>query len=259
MPRANRSGRDRPELLQNAPMRFAPENELGVVFLFAQVAGQLGLRVEEIRQGFPDCIAYRRSKRGEKKVRIEFEFRSSAFKRHGHSARGCDMIVCWLHDWQNCPSHLEVIELRREFRRGFDVWLTCVADDYKEVMKGSQRAMWSVPGSSRAGDLVLYYFTRPESAITHIYKLEQDPEHRLAGWKPGKDWMAPIVRVCRLPEPITLKEMQSDRTLRKSSFARSPQGRRNMTEFWPYLYRLILRRSPSLRRKLRAFDPQAWG
>jgi predicted transport protein len=30
---------------------------------------------------------------------------------------GCDIIVCWAHDWRDCPDTLEVIELRNEIGR----------------------------------------------------------------------------------------------------------------------------------------------
>jgi len=48
-------------------------------------------------------------------VRIEFEFASRNFKEHLHDPKGCDMIVCWEHNWPNCP--LPVLELRSEVRR----------------------------------------------------------------------------------------------------------------------------------------------
>jgi hypothetical protein len=44
-------------------------------------------------------------------VRIEFEFRSRTFRDHGHDPDGCDLIVCWEHNWPECP--LEVVELRK--------------------------------------------------------------------------------------------------------------------------------------------------
>lgn len=256
--RNSRNGPHRPEVLENAPLHYAPENELGVVFLFAHVAKQFGLRVDKIRREYPDCIAYRRTSGGEKKVRIEFEYRSSAFKRHRHSTRGCDMIVCWVHDWRDCPKHLEILELRRMFGFGFQVWITSVRDDFKRVMCENTHAVWSVPNQARRGDLVLYYFTRPESAITFIYELTEDADYRPARWKPGKDSMARIARVCRLTPPITLEELRRDRTLRKSSFARHQQGRHNMTEYWPYLYQMILRRNHKLKKSLEQFDPEAW-
>src|SRR5574337_1769646 len=112
----------KPPLLKNAPLQYAPTNELGVVFLFAHVAKRLQFRIEEIRPAFPDCIAYRHAGESEKRVRIEFEFRSSSFKAHHHAAAECDCIVCWHHDWPDVPPHLEVIELKRMFGSSMKVW-----------------------------------------------------------------------------------------------------------------------------------------
>jgi hypothetical protein len=43
-------------------------------------------------------------------VKIEFEQESRNFLKHMHLASECDLIVCWKHNWPECP--LEVIELR---------------------------------------------------------------------------------------------------------------------------------------------------
>ncbi len=70
--------------------------------------------VEAIQVSFPDCVAKKRDdQRGDRwrRVRIEFEFRSRNFKDHGHDASRCDLIVCWEHNWPECP--LSVVELRR--------------------------------------------------------------------------------------------------------------------------------------------------
>lgn len=94
-------------------LQHAPINEQGVVFLFGMVCFELGLVVEAVRTGYPDCEAKRRvnRKRDEwERVRIEFEYYSSHFREHGHDLNGCDVIVCWQHDWLECP--LEVIELK---------------------------------------------------------------------------------------------------------------------------------------------------
>lgn len=89
---------------------YAPVNEQGVVFLFGKVAHDLGMYIELIRPGYPDCIAKRYiGKDRWEDVRIEFEFKSSNFD---HDPKGTDMIVCWEHDWDKCPSHIEVIELK---------------------------------------------------------------------------------------------------------------------------------------------------
>lgn len=93
-------------------LRHSPLNEQGVVYVFALVARDIGFTVEAIGTSFPDCEAKRQmDRKGERwqRVRIEFEYLSSDFRRHGHPIEGCDLIVCWKHDWQECP--LEVIEL----------------------------------------------------------------------------------------------------------------------------------------------------
>jgi len=92
-------------------LNYAPLNEKGVILLFGYYLQDLGIsHVEEIKSGFPDAIAMQSIGNGRyKRIRIEFEFRSSSFIRHGHPIDECDLIVCWIHDWPDCP--LEVIEL----------------------------------------------------------------------------------------------------------------------------------------------------
>ncbi len=90
----------------------APVNELGVVYLFGVLHDTFDLKIESIQAGFPDCIARRKIKNNRwEEVRIEFEFDSKSFKAHDHDPNRADMIVCWNHNWKNCPEHIEVIEL----------------------------------------------------------------------------------------------------------------------------------------------------
>jgi hypothetical protein len=103
--------------LMNLPeMVHEPLNELGVVFAFGLVARQLGFSVLRFQSAFPDCEALREVVRGQlQRMKLEFEFESRNFLRHGHRVDGCDGIVCWKHNWKECP--LEVIELRKVFHR----------------------------------------------------------------------------------------------------------------------------------------------
>jgi len=106
---ANRYG----SFLNFRGLQHAPINEQGVVFLFGMICFELGFIVEAVRSGFPDCEAKRRIDRKKdhwERVRIEFEYRSRNFREHGHNPSKCDLIVCWEHDWEECP--LEVIELK---------------------------------------------------------------------------------------------------------------------------------------------------
>jgi hypothetical protein len=95
-------------------MVYAPMNEAGVILLFSKVMHNLGIIYESSpSRSFPDMIARRKEGTGEGgwvKRYIEFEYKSSHFKAHNHDPDKCDVIVCWIHDWTDCP--LEVIELK---------------------------------------------------------------------------------------------------------------------------------------------------
>lgn len=47
------------------------------------------------------------------RVRIESEYDSRNFLKHGHRLDGCDVIVCWRNKWKGSSRNLEVVELRR--------------------------------------------------------------------------------------------------------------------------------------------------
>lgn len=105
---------DRP--LYGPPMKpcalaYCPTNEAGVIYLFGSMAVELGFMVTSLQAAFPDCEAMRRVKGGKwQPIRIEFEYESRNFMKHMHDAKGCDLIVCWEHNWPECP--IEVIELK---------------------------------------------------------------------------------------------------------------------------------------------------
>jgi len=93
-------------------LRHEPVNEQGVVLLFGMLANELGYMVEAVHSGFPDCEAKRQfAPQRWQRVRIEFEFESRNFRDHGHPFDGCDVIVCWRHNWDDCPNHIEILEL----------------------------------------------------------------------------------------------------------------------------------------------------
>lgn len=100
--------------LSLAAMAHAPTNEAGVLFLFGVLAESLRFRIERVQTGFPDCEAKREVRPGVWKVsKVELEYESRNFKEHGHDPKGCDVIVCWVHNWPECPAGIEVIELSR--------------------------------------------------------------------------------------------------------------------------------------------------
>lgn len=94
-----------------------PVNEAGVIFLFGVLAHRLGFIVQRFQTGFPDCEALYEVGPGKwQRLRIEIEFASRNFAQHRHRKDGCDLIVCWIHNWPECPANLEVIELRKIVR-----------------------------------------------------------------------------------------------------------------------------------------------
>lgn len=112
---------DRPfygPLIHPYPLAHGPMNELGVLFLFGTVAAELGFVVTWIRMEFPDCEAMILV--GDDKwqrIRIEFEYESRNFLKHMHDAKECDLIVCWKHNWPECP--VKVLELSKVLQERF--------------------------------------------------------------------------------------------------------------------------------------------
>jgi hypothetical protein len=98
--------------LMHDVMCHAPTNESGIIFLFGALARELGFKVLHIQTGFPDCEAMCEVEPGRwQRIRIEFEYESRNFLEHSHKVEHCDLIVCWRHNWEDCP--MEVIELSR--------------------------------------------------------------------------------------------------------------------------------------------------
>jgi Homing endonuclease associated repeat len=90
--------------LMHEVMCYAPTNEMGVMVLFGAEAKRLGFKILRLQAGCPDCEAMVEVAPGRwQRIRIEFEYESRNFLAHMHSPDGCDLIVCWEHNWQNCP------------------------------------------------------------------------------------------------------------------------------------------------------------
>ena len=83
------------------------------MLLFGARARELGFAITRVQAGFPDCEAMREIEPERWQPRlIEVEYESRNFLTHGHPADGCDLIVCWRHNWPECP--VEVLELKSE-------------------------------------------------------------------------------------------------------------------------------------------------
>lgn len=243
--------------LHNAPLQYAPENELGVVFLFSQVAKKLQFRVEQIRPQYPDCIVYRRIGNREKRVRIEFEYKSSNFRSHKHDPKECDCIVCWHHDWPGAPKHLEIIELKRHFGVGVKIWIQPAVKSQWFHLDGADKLNWALSKRSTPGDLLLMYRCVPEKSISEIFRFTGELGVGEAEWRNGKCYFGCIERICNLDSPIFLDDLRNHKVLRTSFFVRrNMQGNLLVSEYWPYLYDMIISRNPKSKKLLSKYAPE---
>jgi hypothetical protein len=86
------------DLINFRGMVYSPLNEMGVVFLFGKVVEDLNMYIEEIKPGYPDCIARRFVGKGWEQIALEFELNAKNFLRHKHDPKQCDILVCWEND-----------------------------------------------------------------------------------------------------------------------------------------------------------------
>ena len=106
------------EALGHSGFRHAPTNEAGVMILFGVMSAELGFAIEAVHAAFPDAEVKRRRESARntwERLRVEFEFESRNFHHHGHDPAACDLIICWSHNWPDCP--LPVLELKRELEK----------------------------------------------------------------------------------------------------------------------------------------------
>lgn len=259
-------------------MRHAPENELGVVFLFSKVAKRLGfLEIDVIHPHFPDCWAYHRTKSGVVRTWIEFEFKSHSFKSDLRGLKNLSpkkgIIVCWEHDWKECEKYVKrVVELRSELGLGRQIWIQNTSPKYQgslDITKGRRVKgwTWTVSGRARPGDLMLMYRagTKQQArqwgvdedllqSIANIFVVKSFP-------KPEKHFKheADVAQVTLLKNPLRLEQMRNDRVLKSSPFVRKDMiGRNNVTPYWYRLYDLIVELNPykDVRRSLLPFRPE---
>ena len=96
---------------------YAPTSEHDVEQMFGAIADELGFEIIGNRNSFPDCEARKKVKADRErweKCLIEYEFSSQDYKKHKHPLGGCNLIVCWQHNWVDCP--IEVLELQQAIK-----------------------------------------------------------------------------------------------------------------------------------------------
>lgn len=104
-------------------LNYAPTSEQGVVALFVHFMDKLKshkfVKIEFIRDGFPDACVIEKEGNIYNRKYVEFEFLASKFKEHvknkDHRDIRCDYVICWENDYFSCP--IEVIELKSEIAK----------------------------------------------------------------------------------------------------------------------------------------------
>lgn len=226
------------------------------MYLFATIAKKLQLSVEKIRSKYPDCIAYKKIGEREKKVHIEFEYKASNFKQHKHNPKQCDIIVCWQNDWFNSPKKIEIIELKKFFGSQTKVWIQPAIKSQWHNLEYKQMH-WGLSKRASRGDLLLMYRCAPAQKITDIYFLDDELSISKAGWRDGYCYGGKIKKLCVLNAPIFLEDLRNHKVLKTSSFVRSNlQGNNLVSEYWPYLYSMIIDRNPKVKKILKKYSPE---
>ena len=94
----------------------APINEMGVLYLLGALSPYVRLVVTRAQAPFPDLEVMREVEPGLwQRIPAELEYESRNFLIHGHDPDKVAMIVCWVHNWPECP--VEVVELSAVLRR----------------------------------------------------------------------------------------------------------------------------------------------
>ena len=262
---------ERSELIEHAGVRHAPENEMGVVLLFAKLHRQLGFKViDKIQPHFPDCWAIETRGSGTRPCWIECEYKSRTLKTHLRQLRSVrkhpGYVVCWNHDWPECERYVDkVIDLRDALGLGRRVWIQSSLPKYHNELdtvskKEKYGTTWTVAGRARPHDILFMWRAGNKKAArryhaekdrlqscANIFEITSFPDSggHFSRW-------AYVRQICKLREPLRLDLIKSDRILRDASWVRGKmRGRPNVTPYWWRMYGLLLELNPSLKRDLR--------
>lgn len=274
---ARRLNKDRSLPIYFEGMRHAPENELGVVFLFSKVAKRLGFsEIDIIQPHFPDCWAYRRTNSGVVRTWIEFEFRSHSFKSHLKDVKKIKprkgIVVCWDHDWKECEKYVEVIDLRSYLGWERQVWIQNTKPKYQdgldEIPKRKTKSWtWTVAPGARPGDLLLMYRAGRVSDA-RLHEVSEDLLQSISNICVVKSFPlrnkdfgygAEVAQVAILKNPLRLEQMRKDKVLKSAPFVlRNLFGRSNVTPYWYRLHDLMLKLNPykDIDKSLKPYSPE---
>jgi hypothetical protein len=138
------------------------------------------------------------------------------------------------------------------------VWIQQAIKGQWDYLDEDDVLHWQLSKNVTPGDVLLMYRCAPCSAITDIFTFSGDSvSRRDADWRDGEFYGGRIRRICHLDSPLFLQDMRRHKVLRTSPFIR-----RNMqglgllaTEYWPYIYEMVVERNPGVARQLKELRP----
>lgn len=181
---------------------FEPNNEMGVVVYFAQIANQTNYDIVSIQAAFPDAVI--RDVTSGKEYRVEFEYWASNFIAHRHDVRNCDLIICWVNDLDE-QFPLTIWELSSMPMNSFSV--QDVAEDQKEIayLRSENKYLRRQINKQRSEtDYEIVQEGPGERALLYIEQVRANENGRT----PGQSEIARAAQVSKSTADAVLRKMQ---------------------------------------------------
>lgn len=144
------------------------------------------------------------------------------------------------------PASLKVIELRRYYSQGFNVWVVVYPPDYDWPARTTHLFGKRVS----KGDLVLVYEWWPRRWFRQIYTVTSDAEARR---KDGR-YVHSLRRICSLEPPLHVKALEADPLIPVDDVF-GQKFNRKITDHWWRVYELLVRKYPDCAKALAKFSP----
>lgn len=238
------------------PLGKLPDNELGVVYLFADYARRHKLQVRSIQAGFPDALVTRRTAKGEEEFRVEFEFRARSFKKHHHDPKKADWVVCWENNWADAPKNLKIVALNEYYGYGRSVYLQYMSHGWEWSIEPRQEYQCEIDARARTGDVLLLFSCLTYGACKEVgWGREEAHKDRLfavarvthSGPHQTRTVRSSTIRCLVKFEPCMALQ---DDVLSHPSIRLEGAYRRNVTQCWEEIRRRIVSKRPANRKAL---------
>lgn len=137
---------------------------------------------------------------------------------------------------------------------GFNVWIVSFKgekswNELSDPKMINPNTVWSAPPQGARHDLILAYRNMPKGIIQDIFALDGDGDRYDEEDYFG--WMAPYRRVAVLANPIEYASLGVSSLKEVQNLLR----RQKVSAYWPDLYKLIVRKNPGIKAKLKNYEP----